>query len=197
MLVLEARACYRQAHSVRSRHCLCWEGMALRLLLDLEVIPLVRLAGGRHQLRLTEELHVGGAGVAGRGRSALVLGSELQLIDHERGAILLLLAIVNQILLILKVNSGEVHSLDHLSLVVRAEALVLRADDVRVVELLDAVAQILIQLVLGDFVPAIAAVFGHHEVLLVLLLEELLVDLGDVLRDYLGVRVRVRSSRWD
>lgn len=197
MLVLEARACCRQAYSIRHRHCLRWEGMALRLLLDLEIIPLLRLARRRDQLRLAEELHVGGAGIAGRGRGALVQRSKLQLIHHERGAVLLLLAVVDQVLLILKVNSGQVHSLDHLGLVVRAEALVLRAEDVRVVELVDAVAQILIQLVLGGLVPAIAAVLGHHEVLLVLLLEELFVDLGDVLRDYLGVRVRVRSACWD
>ena len=75
--------------------------------------------------------------------------------------------------------------------------MVLLAEDVRVVELVDAVAQILIQLLLGGLVSTIAAVLGHHEVLLVLLLEELFVDLGDVLRDYLGVRVRVRSARWD
>lgn len=107
MLVLKAGSgC--EAHPVRHRHRLHREGIALRLLLYLEIVPVVSLACGRHQLRLTEELHVGGAGIAGRGGAVLVLRSKLQLIHHQSGAVLLLLPVVNQVLLVLQVNSREV-----------------------------------------------------------------------------------------
>ena len=105
VLVLEVCSCSREAHPVRHRHCLRWEGIALRLLLHLELIPVVGLARRAHQLRLAQELHVGGAGVAGRRRAALVLRGHLLLVHHHTRAVLLLLPVVNQILLILQVNS--------------------------------------------------------------------------------------------
>lgn len=52
----------------------------------------------------------------------------------------------------------------------------------------------MIKLILRDLVRAIAAVLGYYHVLLVLLLEELLVDLGNVLRNDLGVRMRVHDG---
>lgn len=50
-------------------------------------------------------------------------------------------------------------------------------------------------MILGGLVPAVTTVLGHHQVLLVLLLEQLLVDLGDVLRDDLRVRVWMSDCR--
>ena len=82
-------------------------------------------------------------------------------------------------------------------LIIHSVALALRSQYLRVVELVHAVAEVLIQLLLGDFVPAVTAVLRHHQILLVLLLEELFIDLGDVLRDDLSVRVWVRSVHRD
>lgn len=112
---------------------------------------------------------------------------------HAR-AILLLLSIVYQVLLILKVNLRKVGALYYLGLVVRAVGLRMLVQNLRAVELVHTEAQIMIKLILRDLVRAIAAVLGYHHVLLVLLLEELLVDLGNVLRDNLGVRMRVHDG---
>lgn len=68
-----------------------------------------------------------------------------------------------------------------------------RSEDLRVVELVNAIAQVLVQVILSSFVPAVAAVLGHHQVLLMLLLEQFLIDLGNVLG--YDLRVRVRMSR--
>lgn len=95
----------------------------------------------------------------------------------------------------MQVNPREVRALDDLSLVIRIVGGVRRGKDLRVVELVDAVAQILVHVILGYLVSAVTAVLGHHQVLLVLLLEQLLVDLGDVLRYDLRVRVRMSDGR--
>lgn len=96
------------------------------------------------------------------------------------------------ILLILQVDPGEVGALDDLRLIVHDVALVLRAEALGVVQLLDAVAQVLIKLLLASLVPSVPTMLCDHYILLVLLLEQLFVDLGNVLRNYLGVRVRLR-----
>ena len=63
MLALEARSC-RCSHPVRRRHRLRRKWVTLGLLLDLQIVPVGLAQRCRDQLRLAQEFHVRGSGVA-------------------------------------------------------------------------------------------------------------------------------------
>jgi hypothetical protein len=84
--------------------------MALCLRLYLEISPVMWLPS-RNQLSLTQQLHIRCTDLAGSVRASFVLSilsDNLRLVRHHARAILLLLAIIDQILLILQIDSREV-----------------------------------------------------------------------------------------
>jgi len=198
VLVLEVRSSGCHANSIGRGHRLDRKWVTLILILYLEVTPSSRLSWRWHELRLVKQLDIRRPGIARGCRAMFALGRWLGLPEHQAvaGAVLLLLSMAEEVLLILQVNPGEVRALDDLRLIVHDIALVLRAEALGVVQLVDAVAQILIELLLAGLIPSVSTMLCDQYILLVLLLEQLFVDLGNVLRNDLGVRVRLRRRRW-
>ena len=118
VLALEAGSC-RRGHAARRRHSLRWKWVALSLLLNMKIVSVSLAQRRRDQLRLAQEFHVRGSHVAWGASNLLALGRHLQLVHHQGRAVLLLRTLVNQIPLVLQVDSREIGALDNLSLIVQ------------------------------------------------------------------------------